>query len=201
MGLRKRKLCPVSAGSPPKETPVRDINWFALRVKPHHERVVAENLRQNGLEVFLPLCRGRRRWSDRIQEVRLCLFPGYVFCRFTYADRLLVLGLPGVYSMVGFGGKPVPVEDWEIQSISALVESPLPLGPWPYLRVGERARILNGPLEGLEGILIREKGIWRVVVSVDVLQRSVAVEIDREMVCRSAAPWKGTPAFAASPAR
>jgi len=180
---------------------VREINWFALRVKAHHERVVAENLRQIGLEAFLPLCRGRRRWSDRIKEVRLCLFPGYVFCRFTFADRLLVLGLPGVYSMVGFGGKPVAVEDWEIQSISALVESPLPVGPWPYLRVGERARILNGPLEGLEGILIREKGIWRVVVSVDILQRSVAVEIDREMVCHSTAPWRGTPALAASPAR
>jgi transcription antitermination factor NusG len=157
--------------------------WFALTSKPRHEKVVAENLRGKGLESFVPLYRTRRQWTDRIQSVDLPLFPGYVFCRFAYASRLPVLNTPGVTSVVGFSDVPTPVADEEIVRIQAIQASGLPAHPWPYLRVGQKARIERGSLAGLEGVLIREKDALRVVVSVELLRRAVAVEIDRDMIC------------------
>jgi transcription antitermination factor NusG len=156
--------------------------WFALTAKPRHEKVVAENLRGKGLESFVPLYRARRQWTDRLQSVDLPLFPGYVFCRFAYASRLPVLNTPGVTSVVGFSDVPTPVADDEISRVRAIEASGLPAHPWPYLRVGQRARIERGSLEGLEGVLIREKDSLRVVVSVELLRRAVAVEIDRDMI-------------------
>lgn len=156
--------------------------WFALTAKPRHEKVVAESLRGKGLESFLPLYRARRQWTDRVQSVDLPLFPGYVFCRFAYANRLVVLNTPGVTSVVSFSDAPAPVTDDEIARIRAMQASGLPLQPWPYVRVGQRARIERGSLAGLEGVLIREKDALRVVVSVELLRRAVAVEIDREMI-------------------
>ena len=110
------------------------------------------------------------------------LFPRYVFCRFSFADRLKVISMPSVQSVVGFGGKPAPVQDEEIDAIKTLVGSGLEIAPWHYLRVGQRVRICEGPLSGLEGILAREKSRYRVVVNVELLQRAVAVEIDRNFV-------------------
>jgi transcription antitermination factor NusG len=156
--------------------------WFALTAKPRHEKVVAENLLGKGLESFLPLYRARRRWTDRVQCVDLPLFPGYVFCRFAYASRLPVLSTPGVTSVVGFSEVPTPVADEEISRIRAIQASGLPLQPWPYLQVGQKARIEWGALAGLEGVLIREKDALRVVVSVELLRRAVAVEIDRDII-------------------
>ena len=156
--------------------------WFALTSRARHEKAVAENLRSKGLESFLPLYRARRRWTDRIQSVDLPLFPGYVFCRFTYANRLPVLNTPGVMSVVGFSEEPIPVTDDEISRIRTIQASGLPSQPWPYVRVGQRARIEWGSLAGLEGVLIREKHALRVVVSVELLRRAVAVEIDRDMI-------------------
>jgi transcription antitermination factor NusG len=156
--------------------------WFALTAKPRHEKVVAENLRCKGLESFVPLYRTRRQWTDRIQFVDLPLFPGYVFCRFVYASRLPVLSTPGVTSVVGFSDVPTPVADDEISRIRAIQASGLPSQPWPYVRVGQKARIERGSLAGLEGVLIREKDALRVVVSVELLRRAVAVEIDRDMI-------------------
>ena len=157
--------------------------WFALTAKPRHEKVVAENLRGKGLESFVPLYRARRQWTDRVQSVELPLFPGYVFCRFAYSSRMPVLNTPGVTSVVSFSDGPAPVADEEILRIRAILASGLRSQPWPYLRVGQRARIEWGSLAGLEGVLIREKDSLRVVVSVELLQRAVAVEIDREMIC------------------
>src|SRR5208283_3495286 len=131
--------------------------WFALTSKPRHEKVAAENLRTKGLESFVPLYRTRRQWTDRVQSVDLPLFPGYVFCRFCYASRLPVLSTPGVTSVVGFTDVPTPVADEEISRIRAIQESGLPSQPWPYVQVGQKARIERGPLAGLEGILIRER--------------------------------------------
>jgi transcription antitermination factor NusG len=156
--------------------------WFALTAKPRHEKVVAENLRVQGLESFLPLYRTRRQWTDRVQSVDLPLFPGYVFCRFAYASRLGVLNTPGVISMVGFSGTPATVTDDEILRIRAIQTSGLPSQPWPFVQVGQRARIERGALAGLEGVLIREKDALRVVVSVELLQRAVAVEIERGLI-------------------
>jgi transcription antitermination factor NusG len=156
--------------------------WFVLTAKPRHEKVVAENLRGKGLESFVPLYRAQRQWTDRVQAVDLPLFPGYVFCRFAYASRLPVLNTPGVTSVVTFSNVPTPVGDDEISRIRAIQASGLPAQPWPYLHVGQKARIERGALAGLEGGLIREKDGLRVVVCVELLRRAVAVEINRDMV-------------------
>jgi transcription antitermination factor NusG len=156
--------------------------WFALTVKPQHERAVAGALKVKDLEEFLPLYRDRRRWSDRIKELELPLFPGYVFCRFDPCRKASVLATPGVRSVVSFGRTPVPLAESEIESIRAMIASGLPVGPWPFLNTGQTVRIEHGPLCGLEGILVQLKDAWRVVVSVPLLQRSVSVELDRCMI-------------------
>jgi transcription antitermination factor NusG len=163
-----------TAGSQPQ--------WYALTVKPNHEKSAAQALESKALEVFLPLYRARRRWSDRIKELELPLFAGYVFCRYAAPDRARVLATPGVTSVVGFGNKPAAVPESEIESVRTMVSSGLPLSPWPFLRVGERVRIEAGPLCGVEGILTQVKDAWRVVVSVELLQRSVAAEVERDVV-------------------
>jgi transcription antitermination factor NusG len=153
--------------------------WFALSAKRNHEKCVAEMLRGKGYEEFVPTYRIRRRWSDRYKELELPLFPGYVFCRFDPARRLPILTTPGVVLIVGNGRVPVPVEDAEIEALRAVVASNLRVEPWPYLRVGERVVIESGSLAGLEGILQEVRKSCRIVVSVELLQRSVAVEVDR----------------------
>jgi len=158
------------------------MHWFALTVKPRHEKAVTEHLSARSLEAYAPVYRERRRWSDRVKTVELPLFPRYVFCRFSFADRLKVIGMPSVQSVVGFGGEPVPVPDEEIDAVRMLVGSGLAVAPWHYLRIGQRVRIREGPLSGLEGILAREKSGYRVVINVELLQRGVAVEIDRNFV-------------------
>jgi transcription antitermination factor NusG len=157
--------------------------WFAMTVKLNREKSVAQCLRYKGLEDYLPLYKARRQWSDRVQSVELPLFPGYIFCRFDYHRRLPVLTTPGVNSIVGFGGDPAPVSESEIDDIKMILASGLPARPWPFIRVGQRVRIERGSLAGLEGILLREKGAVHVVVSVELLSRSVAVEIDRDVLC------------------
>jgi len=167
--------------------------WYALTVKPRHERTAAQNLRQKGLEEYLPVYRARRRWSDRIKELELHLFPGYVFCRFSYKQRLQVLNTPGIASIVSFGKVAAPIDDGEITAIQAIVSSGLNVQPWPYLKVGQRIRIEEGCLTGLVGTLVREKDLCRVVMNVEILQRSVAVEIDRELVGASKdVSWSAT---------
>ena len=156
--------------------------WFALTAKPRHEKVVAENLRGKGLESFVPLYRTRRQWTGPIQSGDLPLFPGYVFCRFAYASRIPVLNTPGVTSVVGSSDVPTPVTDADISRIRAIQASGLPARPWPYLRLGQKARIERGALVGLEGVLIRERDALRVVVSVELLRRAIAVEIGRDMI-------------------
>jgi transcription antitermination factor NusG len=156
--------------------------WYALTVKPNHERAAAQALECKGLEAFLPLYRARRRWSDRIKELDLPLFAGYVFCRILGGERARVLATPGVTSVVGFGNQPAAVPDNEIQAVRTMVSSGLPLRPWPFLRVGEWVRIDAGPLEGVEGVLTQVKDAWRVVVNVELLQRSVAAEVDRDVI-------------------
>ena len=139
-------------------------------------------MESKGLEAFLPLYRARRRWSDRVKELELPLFAGYVFCRFPRQERGCVLATPSIRSVVGFGNQPVAVPDVEIESVRALVASGLVLSPWPFLRVGARVRIEAGPLAGVEGILSQVKDAWRVVVNVELLQRSVAAEVERDAV-------------------
>jgi transcription antitermination factor NusG len=159
-----------------------NTNWFALRVKSHCERMTAAGLRSRGYEEFLPTYRRRRRWSDRWVDQELPLFPGYVFCRFDPRDRLPILKIPSLVHIVGIGKTPLPVDEHEIEAIQAIVRSGLAAQPWPYVKVGDMVRVQYGSLCGLEGILIEVKKRHRLVVSVTLLQRSVAVEIDRDWV-------------------
>jgi len=143
---------------------------------------VAKQLRHKGYEIFLPLYECRRRWSDRIKELELPLFPGYVFCRFNPLVRLPILMTPGVIQVVGVGKSPIPVDDADIADIQTAVRSGLPRQPWPFLQIGQRVRVERGPLCGLEGILLNIKGRDRLILSVTLLQRSVAVEVEDSWV-------------------
>jgi transcription antitermination factor NusG len=152
--------------------------WFALQTRYRSENSVATQLRGKGYEPFLPVYKSRRRWSDRVKELELPLFPGYLFCRFNSLDRLPILVTPGVLQIVGTGKTPMPVDDAEIAAIQITIQSGVAREPWPFPQVGQRVRVEYGPLHGLEGILLSFKGRHRLVLSVTLLQRSVAVEID-----------------------
>ncbi len=164
------------------EDMLAEFPWFALQVKARHEANVADHLQGKGYEWFLPLYKVRKRWSDRIKEVEAPLFPGYLFCRLNPQNRLPILKTPGVIQIVGNSRAPVAVDRAEIEAIQRMVESGIPNHPWPFLETGDRVRIESGPLSGLEGILAEFKGNHRLVLSVTLLQRSVAVEIDSAFV-------------------
>jgi transcription antitermination factor NusG len=155
-------------------------SWYALRIQSRLGGLASTTLRGKGYEEFLPLYRARRRWSDRIKEMELPLFPGYLFCQFDVSDRLPVLTTPGVVGIVGAGKLPIPVDLEEIEAIRAVLRSGLAAQPWPLLRVGSKVYIERGPLTGLEGIITNTDKVYRLIVSVSLLQRSVAVEIDCE---------------------
>jgi transcription antitermination factor NusG len=157
-------------------------HWFALLVRARHEKSAGQLLLERGHEAFVPLWRTRRRWSDRIKEVELPLFPCYAFCRFDPQRRQSVLSTPGVLRVVGFGDQPVPVEEAEIAAIRTIVEARLKYEPWPFVRVGQRVRIEVGSLRGTEGHLVSVKGRDRLVIGITLLQRSCAVEIDQDWV-------------------
>lgn len=154
------------------------LPWFALLVRTRHEMAVAEHIRGMGYEEFLPLFKCQKRWSDRLREVESPLFPGYLFCRFDPQNRLPILKIPGVIQVVGNNRQPISVDEGEINAIQTLVTSGIANQPWPFLEVGERVRIEVGPLRGLEGVLVQFRGNRRLVLSVTLLQRSVAVEMD-----------------------
>jgi transcription antitermination factor NusG len=156
--------------------------WFALQVRMRHETIVTDHLTGKGYEWFLPLYKCRKRWSDRVKETELPLFPGYLFCRFNPQNRLPILKTPGVTQIVGYNHTPVAVDENEIEAIRALVASGVPNFPCAYMEVGSRVRIESGALRGIEGILTELKGKRRLVLSVTLLQRSVAVEIDSDAV-------------------
>jgi transcription antitermination factor NusG len=156
--------------------------WYALRVKSRHENSVASHLQARGFESLLPLYKCRRRWSDRFKEMELPLFPGYVFCRFNPQNRLPILTVPGIVHVVGVGKTPLPVDEAEMAAILTTVKSGLPSQPWPFLRVGNKVRIEYGPLSGVEGVLLGFRGHHRLILSVTLLQRSVAVQVDEAWI-------------------
>lgn len=168
--------------------------WYALTVKPQHEKSVAEQLRLKGLETYLPLYRSSRRWSDRVKTIDLPLFSQYVFSQFQLEERIRVLQTASVLSIVSFAGAPCPVEASQLEALRAIVGSGLTYSPWPFLHAGQRVRICGGSLKGVEGILAREKSECRVVVNIELLQRAVAVEVDRDLVqpCSQHHPLAGT---------
>ncbi len=151
-------------------------------MRPRAERKVQAGLANAGLETFVPWHGVRRRWSDRIKILEQNLFPGYIFCRSTFTERLLVMNQPGVEWVVTFDRIPALIPDDQIAALRVAVRSGLPLGPWPFLKAGERVRIERGVLAGIEGTLTRDSSAWRIVVTVEALQRSVAVEVDRDLI-------------------
>jgi transcription antitermination factor NusG len=156
--------------------------WFAVLARTSREKTASLLLENAGYECFVPTSKYTRRWSDRSKEVEVPLFPGYFFCRMNPHNRLPVLMTPGVIQIVGVGKTPIPVEEEEISAIRLVGKSGLPIMPWPYLEVGHVVRIEEGPLQGLTGIVLKIKSGLKLVLSVSLLQRSVAVEIERKWV-------------------
>ena len=153
-------------------------NWYALYTCPRHEKRVAEQIEQRCFSCFLPLYRSVRRWKDRRKELELALFPGYVFVQMQLANRLQVLQLPGVVRLVSFNGQPSILPNAEIEALQQRLSRGMKIEPHPYLTVGRRVQVRNGPMQGLEGIILRRKDRCRVVFSIDLIMRSVAVEVD-----------------------
>jgi transcription antitermination factor NusG len=156
--------------------------WYALKVRPRLEKQVSMNLSAKGYELFLPLYKRKTRWSDRIKVLEEPLFSGYLFCQFDVTKRLPILQTPGVRSVVGIGKCPEPIDVEEIEAIRRVVSAGLNYQPHPYLTVGDAVRVEHGALMGLVGLVTQVKNEFRLIISVNLLMRSVSVEIDRAWV-------------------
>ncbi|MFQ5741596.1 MAG: UpxY family transcription antiterminator [Acidobacteriota bacterium] len=156
------------------------LRWYALYTRPRHEKAVAEQLARRQVEAFLPLREVLSRWKDRRKLVHLPLFPGYVFVRTALARKREVVSADGVVCMVSFHGTPAPIPDEQVEGVREICLTKLPCDPYPYLTEGRWVRVVRGPLAGLTGILVRKKGKHRLVISIDILQQSVSVEIDAD---------------------
>ena len=166
-----------------RRDPYADVTrWYALYVRSRHERIVESGLRGKGYVAFSPFYRTKRQRFDRIAEIDVPLFPGYVFCHFDSNKRLPILTTPGIVGVVGPGHRPEPVEDNEIASIRTIALSGRPVQPWPFLKSGQRVRLQAGPLMGAEGIFLRVKDEYHLVVSITLLQRAVSVVVEKDAV-------------------
>ncbi len=159
-----------------------ESHWYAIYVRSRFERTVGRLLAEKSYEQFVPMYRCRRRWSDRVKEVELPLFPNYAFCRMTDTARGRIVTTPGVIRIVGAGNQPLPVDESEIAALQQIMASGVRTEPWPFLQVGRPVQIDGGPLCGMRGVLCRIRNADRLIVSVTLLRRSVAVELDRAMV-------------------
>ena len=164
------------------ETSHLQPHWYAVYTRSRHEKTVAEQLVHKSVEHFLPLYETVRKWKNGRFKVRLPLFPGYLFVHIPLRERLQVLQVPGVVQLVGSGGAPLALPQVEIETIRDALIKGLQAHPHPYMKVGSRVRISAGPLEGLQGILLRKKGKLRVVVSVDLIMRSISIDVDASEV-------------------
>jgi len=151
--------------------------WYAVQVVTSREARVRTMLTYKGYDVLLPLYKGLSKWSDRYKNTERALFPGYLFARFDPGRRLPIIATPDVLQVVGFANRPVPIPEDEIIAVQALVRSHFQASPHPYLRTGGKVMITDGPLAGVFGILVRAKSA-RLVITIELLQRSVAVEVD-----------------------
>ena len=166
-------------------------DWYAIYTRHQHEKTVADSLSNNGIEVFLPTYGVIRQWKDRKKHLLLPLFPCYVFLHGGLERRVKILSTPGVYSFVSIGGHPAAILETEIEAIRKAVTSGLRAEPFPFLQCGDRVRVKAGPLTGIEGILIRKKSTFRLILSAELLQKSIAVEVDAFMwsPSRRGFPW------------
>ena len=156
-----------------------DLSWFAVTTRPRFEKKVTVELKNRGVEVFLPSHMSLRQWSDRRRMIQTPLFPGYVFVRATNSSsaRIPILRTDGVVSFVGLRGMGTPIPDGEIAAIQAVVAEKIPFEACPFLESGQRVRVRGGCLEGVEGILAGVRGEQTVVISVELIQRSVVMHI------------------------
>jgi transcription antitermination factor NusG len=154
------------------------LNWYAVYTKHHHEKKVADLLARKGTETFLPLFSSVHLWKDRKQTVSSPLFTGYIFVRSDLADRVGILSTPGVFFIVENAGKACPIPDDEIEAIRAVVASGRRFEPHPYLQAGERIRMVRGPLVGISGFFTKHKNRNRIVVTIELLQKALSVEVD-----------------------
>jgi transcription antitermination factor NusG len=161
----------------PRESDLQQ-NWYAAYTRANHERAVTAQLAERGIESFLPQYESVRKWKDRTVCLHLPLFPGYVFVRFAIPDRLRVQQTRGLVHLLSFGGSPTPIPETEVQSIREILSHGVRTLPHPFLRAGRRIRIKSGPLRGLDGILVRRKNRLRLVVSVELILKSMSVEVD-----------------------
>ena len=167
----------------PKNTNSLDAaEWHAIHIRHQHEKAVAETLTKERFDIFLPLYSAVHRWKDRTKHLSLPLFPCYVFVRGGLERKLQIVQTPGVHGLVGTAGLPAVIPDEDIEAIRRALDSHSTIEPFPYLKVGDRVRIIAGPLLGLEGILVRKQDQFRIVLSIDMLGRSVAVEVDPAIV-------------------
>lgn len=168
--------------------------WFAIHVKAGREKSSALLLENAGYECFFPYAKCTRSWSDGMKEFDVPLFPAYLFCRMDPRYRLPVLMTPGVIQIVGAGETPIPVKEDEVAALLRVVKSGIATMPWPYLQVGQVVQLDEGPLRGLTGILVKIKSGLKLVLSLSVLQRSAAVEIDRAWISGASAGHAAFPA-------
>jgi len=170
----------------PSETPAvispPETAWYGLRVRSNFERQVSRLLLAKDIEEYLPVYRTRRVWSDRVREIELPLIPGYVFCRIALDSRTKVLATTGVVGLAGHQNLALPIDEHELAAVRKMAEVQSNVEPWPFLRIGQQVRVYRGPLAGVEGILLKVKSSYRLVVSVTLLGRSVASEIDAAYV-------------------
>ena len=159
-------------------------NWYALYTRHQHEKVVAQILTRRGFEILLPLYKSVRRWKDRTKVLSVPLFSCYIFLKGGLERRWDILNTPGIYDLVSSGGQPIAIPTHEINAIQQVVNSGFRLEPHPFLKIGERVRIKRGPLAGLQGLLVRQRNIYRLVLSVEMLGRAAAVEVDSFLVER-----------------
>jgi len=158
------------------------LPWYAIRTKSNQEKLVSTILSNKDFEIYFPVYRVCRRWSDRVVETELPLFPGYVFGRLDIVKRMPILTTPGVVRILSVGHEPAAIPEEEIEAVRTVLRSGLLTEPCPFIREGQRIRVHSGSLKGQEGILLKKKNKWRMVVSITLLQRSVSVEIDRECI-------------------
>ena len=154
------------------------LHWYALYTRPRHEKQVLQELTNSQIEAYLPTQKVRRRWSDRYKIVEEALFKNYLFVRAQEQGYRRALQPYGAVSFVTVDGVPAIIPDDEIEAVRILVSSELPHNPYPYLKAGRKVRVKYGPLEGCEGILVRKRGLDRLVVTVHLLQRSIEAEVD-----------------------
>jgi transcription antitermination factor NusG len=155
-------------------------NWYGLQTRPRHEKIVMQRLEERGVTTFLPLVSEVHRWSDRKKTVQMPLFSCYVFAKFVphREERLRVLRVEGVFGLVGAKGEGTPIPDGQIDAVRSLLQGQLPWSAHPFLKIGQRVRIRSGALNGVEGILIARNGDRTLVISVDAIQRSLAVRVE-----------------------